>query len=115
MSLETWTSLILQRFHGSRFQQNTLNFCLHMFNVIQRHAVNTQCTVAARMRPDDIRTLGSITSSDLSAAIELATSLKRGEAYTSALLKLSFLHKYWLETFNSLGGESLGLQDLMQR
>lgn len=107
MSMEEWIKLLLNRHPMEQFAQNV---ALHgdMFNIIQRHKVNTQTFVHMRLHPGLMEQVGSVGPSELTEALELLKAGLRGVALHVRLEKASAGAKALYKSFKVSSTRILG-------
>ncbi len=87
MSLERWVRIMLLRHPRAQYAQNVV-FLLDMFNVVQRHAVNTQTTVQLNLTPSLLEDIGGLTAAQLGEAMQVVKAGLRGKALSDRLRSL---------------------------
>lgn len=73
MTLRAYAALLLRRFPTKQFAQNPM-LCLDLFNIVQRHEVNTKTSMRAQGQPDLFKSLDNISAGDVDIALDALAS-----------------------------------------
>ena len=88
MSLEHWARCIILRHPRGQYACN-LGLLVDMFNIIQRHNVNTHARVQLRLTPRLANTIGDLSSADLKLLLDIMSKPGGGIGNSSKWRKLS--------------------------
>ena len=84
MSLETWMSILLNRWPNSQFRQCP-DFILTMYNVVLRHQVNKNAYVQMRLTPHSMNMISTLSEAEVAAVATIISSNLRGAAFAKAM------------------------------
>jgi hypothetical protein len=107
LSLERWAKLLLQRYPREQFAQN-LGLITDLFNVIQRHLVNTHAWVQFKLQPAKAAGIASLSEDHVRAVLEAISTREFGFALHA---RMSSLPPAAWDLYNSVkatGGRVLG-------
>jgi hypothetical protein len=84
MSEARWAQIILQRYPVRQFAQN-VGLVADIFNITQRHSVQTSARVQFKCRPDQQQAVASLTEVDVQTVLDATTSQLFGAALDNSL------------------------------